>query len=111
MGNIIIWHWLIEKLVGTLRRNDADATSLRRIDVVTTSCAYWELAPPWPPNILNFGPQYSKPSYAYGITKVQIKKVKKKYLLSIRNTYFHIFPLSYIFCHPIDARMYAVIER
>ena len=42
-------------------------TSLRRIDVSTTSCACWEFAPPPParPNILNLGPQYSKPSYAY----------------------------------------------
>ena len=50
--------------MGTRRRKDVDATSLRRIDVVTTSCACWEFAPPpppqkkknskpWPPNILN----------------------------------------------------------
>ena len=47
--------------MGTRRRNDVDATSLRRIDVVTTSCACWEFGPPlapqnskpWPPNILN----------------------------------------------------------
>ena len=44
--------------MGTRRQNDVDATSLRRIDVVTTSCACWEFGPPWPP-------QYSKPSYAY----------------------------------------------
>ena len=55
--------------MGTRRRNDVDATSLRRIDVVTTSCACWEFAPPLgPPKILNLGPpQYSKPSYAYVI--------------------------------------------
>ena len=59
--------------MGTRRRNDVDATSLRRVDVVTTSCACWKLAPPWPPKILNLGPpprhppQYSKPSYAYGL--------------------------------------------
>ena len=46
MRNVIIWHWFIKNLVGTRRRNDVDATSLRRIDVVTTSCAYWEFAPP-----------------------------------------------------------------
>ena len=44
--------------MGTRRRNDVDATSLRRIDVVTTSCACWEFGPPkilnlGPPNILN----------------------------------------------------------
>ena len=53
------------------RRNDVDATSLRRIDVVTTSCACWEFAPPptLPPNTLNLvPPQYSKPSYAYVIS-------------------------------------------
>ena len=48
MRNIIIWHWFIKNLVGTWRRNDVDATSLRRIDVITTSCAYWEFAPPPP---------------------------------------------------------------
>ena len=54
---ILRWeHWFIKNLVGTWRRNDVDATSLRRIDVVTTTCACWEFAPPppWPP-------QYSKP--------------------------------------------------
>ena len=63
MRNVIIWHWFIKNIVGTWRRNDVDATSLRRIDVVTTSCTCWEfaaprnilkLAPlPTPPNILN----------------------------------------------------------
>ena len=53
MSNVIILHWLIKNLVGTWRRNDVDTTSLRRIDVVTTSCACWEFGPPWPPNILN----------------------------------------------------------
>ena len=61
MRNVIIWHWFIKSLVGTRRRNDVDAT-LRRIDVVTTSCACWEFGPPLappkfltlaPPNILN----------------------------------------------------------
>ena len=47
--NVIIWHWFIKNLVGTWRRNDVDATSLRRIDVSTTSCAYWEFGPPLPP--------------------------------------------------------------
>ena len=66
MRNVIIWHWFVKNLVGTWRRNDVDATSLRRIDVITTSCACWELAPLGPLNILNLGPpQYSKPSYAY----------------------------------------------
>ena len=49
------------------RRNDVDATSLRRIDVVTTSCACWEFAPPAPQNSKPWPPQYSKPSYAYGM--------------------------------------------
>ena len=58
MRIVIIWHWFIKNLVGTWRRNDVDATSLRRIDVITTSCACWEFGPP-------LAPQYSKPSYAY----------------------------------------------
>ena len=67
MRNVIIWHWFIKNLVGTWRRNDVDATSLRRIDVVTTSCACWELGPPpWPP-------QYYKPSYAYVNLREQLK--------------------------------------
>ena len=62
MRNVIIWHLFIKNLVGTRRRNDVDATSLRRIDVVMTSCACWEFPPPQilnlappppPPNILN----------------------------------------------------------
>ena len=54
MRNVIIWHWFIKILVGTWRRNDVDATSLRRIDVSTMSCACWEFGPPLgPPNILN----------------------------------------------------------
>ena len=69
MRNVIIWHWFIKNLVGTWRRNDVDVTSLRHIDIVTTSCACKEfaapLAPP-PPNYLNLAPQYSKPSCAYG---------------------------------------------
>ena len=60
MRNVIIWHWFIKNLVGTSRRNDVDATSLRRIDVITTSCACWEFGPPSPPQ----APQYSKPYYA-----------------------------------------------
>ena len=52
--------------MGTRRRNDVDATSLRRIDVLTTSCACWEFGPPWPPkNSKPWPPQYSKPSYAH----------------------------------------------
>ena len=47
--NVIIWHWLLQNLVGTWRRNDVDATSLRCIDVSTTSCACWEFGPSWPP--------------------------------------------------------------
>ena len=58
MRNVIIWHWFIKNLVGTRRRKDVDATLLRRIDVVTTSCACWEFGPP-------LAPQYSKPSYTY----------------------------------------------
>ena len=46
MRNVIIWHWFIKSLVGA-------STSLRHIDVVTTSCACWEFAPPPPHNILN----------------------------------------------------------
>ena len=54
MRIVIIWHWFIKNLVGTWRRNDVDATSFRRIDVITTSCACCEFGPPpWPPNILN----------------------------------------------------------
>ena len=80
MRNVIIWHWFIKNLVGTWRRNDVDATSLRRIDVVTTSCACWEFGPPlapqnskpWPPpNSKPWPPQYSKPSYAYGQVYLQ----------------------------------------
>ena len=58
MRNVIIWHWLIKNLMGTRRRNDVDATSLRRIDVVSTSCACWEFGPPTlaPPKILNLAP-------------------------------------------------------
>ena len=64
-----MWHLFIKNLVGTRRRNDVDATSLRRIDVVSTSCACWEFAPPPlppPKNSKPWPPQYSKPSYAYG---------------------------------------------
>ena len=52
MRNVIIWHWFIKNLVGTWRRNDVDATSVRRHVPAGNS------APPW-------HPQYSKPSYAY----------------------------------------------
>ena len=67
MRNRIIWHWFIKNLVGTWPRNDVDATSLRRIDVITTSCACWEFGSPLPPpqNSKPWPPQYSKPSYAY----------------------------------------------
>ena len=67
MRNVIICHWFIKNLLGTWRRYDVDATSLRRIDVITTSCACWEFGPP--PWFLQYSkpwpPQYSKPSYAY----------------------------------------------
>ena len=43
------------------RRYNVDATSLRRIDVVTTSCACWEFDPPLPPQYSKPCPQYSKP--------------------------------------------------
>ena len=58
--------------MGTRRRNDVDATSLRRIDVVTTSCACWEFAPPpKKKKILNLAPpHYSKPFYAYGLRSI-----------------------------------------
>ena len=72
MRNVIGWLWSIKNLVATWRRNGVDATSLRRIDVSTTSCAIWEfgpLAPPPPPPPPQYSkhwpPQYSKPSYAY----------------------------------------------
>ena len=69
MRNVIIWHWFIKNLVGTWRRNDVDAMSLRRIDVSTRSCACWEFGPPLPPLAPQYSkpwpPQYSKPSYAY----------------------------------------------
>ena len=48
MRNVIIWHWFAKNLVGTWSRNDVDATALRRIDVIMTSCACWEFAPPLP---------------------------------------------------------------
>ena len=51
MRNVIIWHWFHKSLLGTWRRNDVDATSLRHIDVLTTSCACWKFAPS--PSILN----------------------------------------------------------
>ena len=61
--------------MGTRRRNDVDATSLRRIDVVTTSCACWEFGPPLAPqNSEPWPPQYSKPSYAYGIDMQILEK-------------------------------------
>ena len=41
--------------MGTWCRNDASVTSLRRIEVVTTSCACWNVPPP------HLAPQYSKP--------------------------------------------------
>ena len=47
--------------MGTRRQNDVRATSLRRIDVVTTSCACWELGPPLAPPPPPPPPQYSKP--------------------------------------------------
>ena len=81
MRNVIIWHRFIKNLMGTRRRNDVDATSLRRIDVVTTSCACWEFGPPFPPPPPNSKPcpsppppppQYSKPSYAYVMTVIVI---------------------------------------
>ena len=58
MRNVIIWHWFIKNLVGTRRQNDVDVTSLRRIDVITTSCACWEFGPflAPSPNILNLAP-------------------------------------------------------
>ena len=47
-------------------------TSMRRHHVASTSLRRHVPAgnlppPPWPPNILNLAPQYSKPSYAYVI--------------------------------------------
>ena len=70
MRNVIIWHWFTKNLVGTWRRNDVDATSLRRIDVSTTSCACREFGPPClplPQYSTPCPPQYSKPSFAYDI--------------------------------------------
>ena len=87
MRNIIIWHWFIKNLVDTWRRNDVDATSLRRIDVITTSCAYWEFGPPpWPPQYSKpWPPQYSKPSYAYANLYMYWWAVR--YLISNQVTY------------------------
>ena len=49
MRNVIIWHRFIKNLVAIRRRNDVHATSLRRIDVVTTSCVcLLEIWPPFP---------------------------------------------------------------
>ena len=44
MRNVIIWHWF-KNLVGTWRQNDADATSLRRIDVLRRHVPARNLAP------------------------------------------------------------------
>ena len=61
--------------MGTRRRNDVDATSLRRIDVVTSHRRRYDVMclvgicpppPPPPPNSKPWPPQYSQPSYAYG---------------------------------------------
>ena len=67
MRNVIIWHCFKKnKIMGTWRQNDVDATSLRRIDVATTSCACWGIWPPCPRQYSKHcPPQYSKPSYAY----------------------------------------------
>ena len=78
MRNVIIWHWLIINLMGTRRRNDVDATSLRRIDVVTTSCACWEFGPPLPPP----PPAQKKfktlaPPIFYSVTLSEARKVAK----------------------------------
>ena len=61
MRTVIIWHWFIKNLVGSWRRNDVDATSLRRIDALRRHVPARNFAPPPifkpcppPPNILNF---------------------------------------------------------
>ena len=108
MRNVIIWHWFIKNLVGTQRRNGVNATSLRRIDVVTTSCACWELGPPWPPqNSKPWSLQYSKPSYAYvleneeekGDRRAKEDMVPQKPVQSCNNTLLHMDgSVNLIFC-------------
>ena len=89
MRNVIIW----TNLLKTLCAHDIDVTSLRRIDVSTTSCACWEFAPPPllpPPSPQYFKPctpppQFSKPSYAY------VKNFKYKSLyIAVQPSYFAI---------------------
>ena len=68
--------------MGTRRRNDVDATSLRRIDVVTTSCACWEFGPPkilnlGPPNILNL-PTPMKQEHSQELTQFNDQIPPKK---------------------------------
>ena len=104
MRNVIVWHWFIKNLVGTWRRYDVDATSLRRIDVVTTSCACWEfappIAPPPPPNILNLSPPniLNLPTPITGEVKIMwiwsecsIRTCYKNFLLRVAHTRY---PLS-----------------
>ena len=61
MRNVIIWHLFIKNLVGTRHRYDVDATSLHRIDVVTSHRRRYDVmcllgvSPP-PPQILNLAP-------------------------------------------------------
>ena len=63
MRNVIIWYRFIKNLVGTWRRCDVITSHRRQYDVM---CLLGICPPPLgPPNILNLGPQYSKPSYAY----------------------------------------------
>ena len=58
MRTVIIWHWFIKNLVGSWRRNDVDATSLRRIDALRRHVPARNFAPPPPPppQYLNLGP-------------------------------------------------------
>ena len=69
MRNVIIWHWFIKNLLGTWHRNDVDATSLRRIDVITMSCACLEFGPL---NILKL------PTPMYVAMKLSLKTTQKK---------------------------------
>ena len=73
MRNVIIWHLFIKNLVGTRRRNDVDATSLRRHVPAGNFPPPPPNSKPCPPQILNLAPPpppppppYSKPSYTYG---------------------------------------------
>ena len=85
MRNVIVWHYLLKALWA----HDVEMT-LRRIDIITTSCACWEFAPPlappqysksWPPNIRNLPTPMqglSEPEF-YGDLVYKYRKIIGKY--------------------------------